>query len=194
MADGLFPFSLLSCGTLSTITPREIVLVKRILLTGISGTGKSTATNALGAKGFKAVDLDGDDYSEWVEVSDDLDVAGTPVEPGRDWVWREDRVQTLLSTEDADVLFVSGTAMNMGKFMPQFTHVILLSAPVETIVERLATRKNNSYGKQPDEVARVLDLKESVEPLLRRRAQHEIDTAAPLDEVVASVLRLTEVS
>jgi hypothetical protein len=57
-------------------------------------------------------------------------------------------------------------------------------------VERLRTRTNNPYGKRPDEVARVLESVEKVEPLLRRAAGYEIDTRAPLEEVVAVLLRL----
>jgi dephospho-CoA kinase len=166
------------------------VVVKRVLLTGMSGTGKSAVIGALAARGYKAVDLDGNDYSEWVAFVSDPSIPGTPVEPDRDWVWREDRVQELLSTEDADVLFVSGSASNMGKFIPQFDHVILLSAPAEVIVERLATRTSNSFGKRPEEVAHVLDTIETIEPLLRRAAGHEIDTRAALNDVVATVLRL----
>ena len=165
--------------------------MKRILLTGISGIGKSTVTSELAAHGYKAVDADGDEFSEWVAVSGDLEeAAGSPVEADRDWVWREDRIRELLSIEDAEVLFVSGCAANMGKFLPQFDHVVLLSAPADVMVERLRTRTNNSYGKHPKEVARVLSLKESVEPLLRRVAGHEIDTSACLDDVVANVLQL----
>ena len=165
-------------------------VVKRILLTGMSGTGKSTVIGELATRGYKAVDADCDEFSEWVEVKGDSEAAGSPVEADRDWVWREDRIQALLSTEDADVLFLSGCASNMGKFLPQFDHVVLLSAPAGVMVERLGTRTNNAYGKRPDEVARVLSLKESVEPLLRRAAGHEIDTSVPLDEVVTTVLRL----
>jgi shikimate kinase len=156
----------------------------------MSGTGKSTVIGELAARGYKAVDADCDEFSEWVAVSGNSDTPGSPVEPDRDWVWREDRVQELLSTEDADVLFLSGCAQNMRKFLPQFDHVVLLSAPAEVIVERLAKRTNNPYGKHPDEVARVLGLLTTVEPLLRRAAGHEIDTSACLDDVVASVLRL----
>jgi shikimate kinase len=156
----------------------------------MSGTGKSTVIDELAARGYQAVDVDSPEYSEWVEVPEGAVAAGSPVEPGRDWVWREDRVQELLSTEGCELLFLSGCAMNMGKFLPQFDHVILLSAPAHVIVERLATRTNNSYGKHPDEVVRVLSLIDSVEPLLRRAAGHEIDTSAGLDEVVANVLRI----
>lgn len=150
--------------------------MKRILITGMSGTGKSTIIRDLAARGYNAVDLDCDDYSEWVDVADDSHQPGTPVEPDRDWVWREDRVQALLSTVDTEALFVSGCASNMGKFRGQFDHVILLSAAPPIVVGRLQTRDANQYGKQTDQQARVLSLIETVEPLLRRSADHEIDT------------------
>ena len=166
--------------------------MKRILLTGVSGTGKSTVIGELAARGYKAVDADCDEFSEWVEVIGDSGTDLSPAEVNRDWMWREDRIQDLLSTEDTDVLFLSGCAENMRKFLPQFDHVVLLSAPADVIVERLGTRTNNPYGKHPDEVARVLGLLETVEPLLRSAAGHEIDTSACLDDVVATVLRLVQ--
>ncbi len=167
--------------------------MQRILLTGISGVGKSTVTDELAQRGYKAVDADCDLFSEWVAVSDELaQAAGTPVEADKDWVWREDRIETLLVTEDTDLLFLSGCAANMRTFLPQFDSVILLTAPANVIVTRLQTRTNNAYGKHPDEVARVLSLKDSVEPLLRRVASHEIDTSASLENVVAGVLRFVE--
>jgi dephospho-CoA kinase len=167
--------------------------VKRILLTGISGVGKSSVIAELAARGYTAVDADCDDYSEWRAVSDDDNTPGSPVEAGRDWVWREDRLQALLDSENADILFLAGCAANMRAFLPQFDRVILLSAPAEVIVERLATRTTNQYGKRPDEVARTLSLMQTVEPLLRRAADDEIDTSAPLDAVVAGILRLAQV-
>ncbi|HEY7419029.1 MAG TPA: AAA family ATPase [Ktedonobacteraceae bacterium] len=166
--------------------------MKRILLTGMSGTGKSTLIHELAMCGYKAVDADCDEFSQWVKVTSDQDTFGSPVEVDRDWMWREDCIQDLLSTEDTDVLFVSGCAENMPQFFPQFDLIILLSAPTPVIVQRLHTRTTNQYGKQPDEVARVLNLIESVEPLLRRVAGYEIDTSAPLEEVVATLLRLAQ--
>jgi len=151
--------------------------VKRVLLTGMSGTGKSTVLGKLGALGYKTVDTDYGDWHEWVIVD------GEP-----DWVWREDRIRRLLSTEDAELLFVSGTVSNQGKFYPQFDHVILLSAPAPVIIERLAARTNNPYGKRPDELAQILGHLQTVEPLLRRRASLEVDTRVPVDQVVEAIL------
>jgi hypothetical protein len=68
----------------------------------------------------------------------------------------------------------------------------LLSAPLETLIERLVTRTTNSYGKAPTELRRVLDDVETIEPLLRGVARHEVRTTVPLSDVVTTVLRLVE--
>jgi shikimate kinase len=151
--------------------------VKRVLLTGMSGTGKSSVVRALAARGYKAVDTD-DGWSE-------------PLPDGRQQ-WREDAIDRLLDTEDADVLFVAGCEENQAQFHPRFDHIVLLSAPIETLLGRLETRTENPYGKSPEELRRILDDLEHVEPLLRRIADHEVRTTAPLDEVVANVLRLVD--
>jgi thymidylate kinase len=67
---------------------------------------------------------------------------------------------------------------------------VLLSAPAEIILERIATRTNNHYGKSPEERALVLHHLEVVEPLLRAGATLEIDASAPIDEVVRQLEEL----
>ena len=91
--------------------------MKRVLLTGMSGTGKSTLVKALAARGYKAVDADDHGLSEWVAVALD---EPTGLGPGQDWVWRDDRIQDLLASDDAEVLFLSGCSHNQGTFYPQF--------------------------------------------------------------------------
>ena len=143
----------------------------------MSGTGKSTVLGKLAGLGYKTIDTDYGDWHEWVCAS------GEP-----DWVWREDRIRRLLSNEDAELLFVSGTVSNQGKFYPQFDHIIMLSAPARVIIERLATRTNNPYGKHPDELIRILGHLETVEPMLRRTASLDVDTSVPVDQVVEIIL------
>ena len=153
--------------------------MKRVLITGMSGTGKSSVLAKLRARGFKTVDTD---YGSW---SEQVNITGTDE---KEWLWREDLVTRLLSTEDAEVLFVSGAVRNQTKFYPRFDLVVLLTAPVAVMTERLAKRTNNPYGKDPAELAEVLSFKETVEPALRRRADLEIDTTIPLEEVVEKIL------
>ncbi|CAM3327194.1 AAA family ATPase [Stackebrandtia soli] len=157
----------------------------RVLLTGLSGTGKSTVIAALAKRGYQAVDTDEDG---WCGPAD-----GTPpptpfAEPG--WIWRPDRMRDLLSGARESTLFVSGCVENQGDFYEYFDHVVLLSAPESLLRRRLATRTTNGYGKRPEELAEILEQLRTVEPLLRAGASMEVDTSVPLDEVVASLLTL----
>jgi broad-specificity NMP kinase len=159
--------------------------MKRVLLTGMSGTGKSALIRELAARGYAAVDLDDGAWSAWADAEGDP----TGARPGEDWLWREDRVAALLDADGEGTLFVAGCAPNMGAFLGRFDHVVLLTAPVAVMLTRLATRADNPYGKRPEEVAAVLVNLREVEPRLRAAAGHEVDTDAPLAEVVARVLR-----
>ena len=147
--------------------------MKRVLLTGMSGTGKSTVIGHLAARGYKAIDTDLNGLSWWT---------------GTEWLWNEERIQRLLANEDAGALFLSGCVRNQVTFYSQFDHVILLSAPVPVMVERLANRTTNDYGKSPNELAEVLEFQQTVESLLRMGASLEVETSVPLDEVIATIL------
>jgi hypothetical protein len=107
--------------------------MKRILITGMSGTGKSSAIQELAARGYQAHDLDTPEWSEWV----DADPADTLTPQGKDRVWRGDRIRALLSRPGEGTLFIASCAENMARLFPLIDVVILLSAPVATIMERL---------------------------------------------------------
>lgn len=161
--------------------------MKRVLITGMSGTGKSAVIEELLARGYRAHDLDTPEWSEWIDA-DPSDVL-TPSR-GKDWVWREDRVRALLSASGDGKLFISGCAENMGLFFPLLDTVILLSAPVATLTERLAARPVDRYGHAAEERRKVADLTSTIEPLLRQSADGEIDTRRPVQATVDEVLRL----
>jgi shikimate kinase len=110
---------------------------------------------------------------------------------GKDWVWRENRVRELLSGAEEGTLFISGCAENMSRLFPLIDCIILLSAPVETIVERLAARSPAGYGYAADERRKVVDLIAAVEPLLRKSADLEIDTRKPVRATVDEILQIS---
>lgn len=152
------------------------MVVKRVLITGMSGTGKSSLLHELAARGYRTVDTDYGDYFETVDG---------------ERLWREDRISALLAGEpDAfpGVLFVQGTTRNQVLFYPRFNHIVLLSAPAEVLAERLATRTTNPYGKDPAELAETLEYQQTVEPLLRAAATLEVVTTVPVAQVADIVL------
>lgn len=151
--------------------------MRRILLTGMSGTGKSSALTELGRLGFRVVDTDEPGWTEW----SDLDGG---------YVWREDRILDLLESEDGRSLYVSGTVSNQGRFYDRFDAVVLLSAPAEVVLSRIERRTTNPYGKTPEQRELILGHLAEVEPMLRRTCTHELDATQPLAEVVRQLADL----
>lgn len=146
-----------------------------VLVTGMSGTGKSSVLDELARRGHEIVDTD---YGGWIDES------------GAEPLWREDRIDDLLSGHEEGVLFVAGCVANQGRFYPRFDAVVLLSAPVDVILERVADRTTNDFGKSGEERARILRDLATVEPLLRAGATAEIDTRGPLARVADELERI----
>jgi dephospho-CoA kinase len=149
--------------------------VWRILVTGMSGTGKSSALAELARRGFRTVDTD-----EYGWTAEDPD--------GGRW-WDEKRIQQLLA-EQGPTLYMSGTVSNQGRFYDRFDAVVLLSAPADVLLERISSRTTNEYGKSLEERELILTHLREVEPLLRATCTHEIDAARPLEDVVELLVEI----
>jgi dephospho-CoA kinase len=139
--------------------------VARVLITGMSGTGKSTLLHVLAERGHLTVDTD---YDGWTLAD------------GR---WDAIRMSELLDREP-DVV-VAGTVDNQGDFYDRFDHVVLLSAPLDVLIERVSARITNPYGRTAGEQAEIAQYVQTVEPLLRKTATIELDGQASVNELAA---------
>jgi shikimate kinase len=151
----------------------------------MAGTGKSSALAELGRRGYRVVDTDGPgwrEYREYVESADELHRG--------EWLWVEERMTRLLDSDDGRSLFVAGGVRNQQKFYDRFDAVVLLSAPADVLLDRVARRTTNNYGKTPLERAEILADLAEVEPVLRQECTHELDASRPLDEVVEDLIAI----
>ncbi|MUK00653.1 AAA family ATPase [Vibrio cholerae] len=144
--------------------------MSRLLITGMSGTGKTTLLGELSRRGHQTLDTD---YDGWVLV---------------DGTWDETRMAAYLASNSSVV--VSGTVENQGRFYDRFEAVVLLSAPVEVLIERVSIRTNNPCGNGGTEQSVIRQQVLDVEPLLRQGATLELDGRRPLSELVDAVERL----
>jgi len=147
-----------------------------VLVTGVSGTGKSFVLEELARRGYRVVDTDYGDWSEWV----------TDSHGEADWIWHDARMTELLSSNEG-VLFVSGCRSNQAAFYQWFDSIVLLTAPAGVVLERVSTRTNNGYGKSNDERAAIVRSISDVEPLLRTGASVVIDATLTLIDVADRV-------
>ncbi len=139
-----------------------------MLVTGMSGTGKSSVLRVLAERGHRVVDTDTDEWREWVDDG---------------WNWREDAIAGLLDGHEHGHLFIAGCHTNQGRFYDRLDGVVLLSAPAEVLLDRIDAREDNPYGKSDEERALVLRHLAEVEPLLRATATAELDATEPLDRL-----------
>jgi dephospho-CoA kinase len=85
--------------------------MSRVLVTGMSGTGKSSALAELGRRGYRVVDTGDPGWREYrgsIESSDELH--------REERLWVEESITGLLDSDDGRSLFVEGCVRNQSKF------------------------------------------------------------------------------
>lgn len=146
-----------------------------MLVTGMSGSGKSTALAGLSRRGHRVVDTD---EPGWIV---EAHTAGGP-EP----VWDLEQIKTLIDGHQTGCLFIAGCVANQGLVYDRFDAVVLLSAPADVILDRVADRAN-PFGSTAEDRTKIANDLAAFEPLLRAGCDREIVTTAPVDEVVATL-------
>ena len=146
----------------------------RVLITGMSGVGKSSALAELAARGHDVVETD---EPGWLDAGGNLDFS---------------RLDAVLAHGRTTHLFVSATAANQRSFYDRFDAIVLLSAPLDVMFARIDARTTNDYGKSANDRVLIVRHLAEVEPLLRAGATHEIVTTVPLAEVVRELEEIAD--
>lgn len=171
----------------------RLVRVSLILVSGLSGAGKSMVYRELLARGVEAHGFDEDRFGEWFDR-----FSGEPTNfPTRrgpndtdhlEFRVHRDKIADLAHRSRGRVVFLCGGAGHEFKFWELLDLVIYLSVDDDTLRQRLTARTDNGYGQTPDELASILEANATFEPMYREHGAVVVDASGPIDEIVRDVL------
>ncbi len=169
--------------------------MRLVWVTGISGAGKSTVCQVLKSMGVAAIDTDGDGFNHWVDSVTLAPVVDPPDPTPGDWLdthaWHiRPALVRRLRDDGPAVTFLFGAVANEAEVWDLFDRVGCLVIDDETVVGRLATRTTNTFGKNPEDLERILGWNRDVETSYREYGAVIIDATLPVEAVVAEVLDL----
>ena len=166
----------------------------KYLITGVSGTGKSTIARNLKALGLNAYDTDRvKGLSAWIERatgkprSKDFNSADDWVEK-YDWLWNERFLRQLLSTETEDI-FLCGTSSNQENFYGLFNKVFLLEIDDLTLRDRLQNKdREHNFGKRPGELELILGWYKDFQERTKAMGAIIMDARQPVNIIIDHIL------
>jgi hypothetical protein len=168
-----------------------------VMITGISGAGKTTIAAVLARRGLASIDADDDPL-----LARDVDLAGAVVEAPaapdfawlarHSWAWNPARLDELIRAAAPATLYVCGGAANELELADRFTHIFLLEIDEPTMLERLdAPTRHNEWGRTGDTREHLRGRLSGYQDRLRASGAIPVDASRPLDEVVDAILSRT---
>ncbi len=170
-------------------------VMKKIYITGVSGTGKTTIAKELEKRGFYTISIDEvENLCFWVHQATGEKHGGKNTEltlefvDAHDWICDIEYLNKLLN-KNVDVIFVLGMAGNQDEFLNMFDKILLLQCSPETFCKRIENRTDNDFGKDKKIQQQILDRYEAYAEKMLSKGAISIDTEKPIDEVVNEVIK-----
>ncbi len=163
----------------------------KILISGASGTGKTTIADSINNSDILIIHGDAK-LSHWIHpITKEPVVEPYPIPPNwrieHLWVWDRDMLAATLDSPGYKHFLLFGNASNQADCYEQFDKIVFLYANAQTIRRRIATRSNNDYGRRPEEIVNVLTFNEQIKKT-NDGNYIKIDCDRPLNTVVSELL------
>lgn len=167
---------------------------KKILVTGVSGTGKTTVYRNLQAQGVAAISIDETPgLSYWVhkETKEKLvkkaDFSDEFLQ-SYEWICDMQLLAELVNEVDGAVV-ICGNAENILELINFCDVTLLLKCEPETFLSRVEQREDNEYGQSEDAKNFILSYYESDNQKCIDAGAIAIDAEQSVEKVVANVMQ-----
>ncbi len=142
--------------------------MKRIYITGISGTGKSTVAKKLNTSGIPTIDIDKEKeigLCSWIHKKTGENTGRWHSERGsqfledHDYVCDPEKLKQLIDQYEgkSDTVVVVGLSDNQKDFLRLFDKVLFFDCDIKTFLSRIDERSDNQFGKSEPERSMILE-------------------------------------
>ncbi len=170
--------------------------MKRIYITGISGTGKSAIAKELEKRGVFAFSIDEvDDLCHWIDRK--MGSIAHDYQPTREWLDAHDwicdieKLKQMLNF-DKEVVIATGISTNQDEYLSLFDKILLLQCSEKTFMGRMEKRhknpEENSFGKHQAERDYAGAIYKDFEEKLLKLGAVSINVENPISVVVDEIL------
>ena len=168
---------------------------KSILVTGVTGSGKTALCKELKKLDYKAYSIE--DMSGFFKM-----VSKKTKKPIKnynnynlesvkqhDWICNKKKLQQLIKKNSKEIVFYCGTASNLDDLLPLFDKIFLLKVNEKVLRERLSTRTSNDFGRTPEVQKWILSWKKWWEDHMLEKGATIINANRNLKEVAKDVVK-----
>ncbi len=166
----------------------------KYLITGVSGTGKTTIAKEMQRLGYSAFDTDSvPKLAAWIERATgkqrpkEFNSAKDWVDR-YDWLWDEKCLRELLESQN-EPLFFCGSSANQENFYSLFTQVFLLEIDDLSLQHRLLqSKRDHEFGRRPGEMEVILGWYKDFQEKTKSSGAIVIDATESLKKVIHLIL------
>ncbi len=167
--------------------------MKKIYITGVSGTGKTTLAKELKKRGYHAISIDEvENLCSWVnQETGNTHMGEAELNPEfvdkHDWICDINLLKRMME-EGANPVFVLGMPGNREQFYPLFDKILLLQCSPEIFCSRIDQRTDNDFGKHPEIRKQILNKFQKYNEDMISKGAIAINTERPINEVADEVI------
>jgi adenylate kinase family enzyme len=168
---------------------------KSVLITAVSGTGKSSVCKALHAMRYDATDIESiDGLYELVNEKTGEVMPGNleQISEGVDWNCNKQRLEKLVASQTSELTFYCGGMSNTFDIWDVFDLVIMLTISDEATIKRLSTRQSGEFGSTTVNRGWVLSWKHKFEKRLLDAGAVPVSAEDTPQEVAKLILSVVD--
>lgn len=164
-----------------------------ILITGRSGTGKSTISREFKRQGYNGIDIDRvPGLCGWVNPKNGqpttIDYTKPLDKTQAEWRWDIKALKKFLAENNGQDVFLCGSAHNQLENHKLFDKVFVLTLPAEIHKQRILARTEHSYGQAPGMPERLIREQAKFVSLATKQGATTIDATPQPDAIVKNIL------